>query len=139
MSDDHNNNDELKKEIEKLKKLAQQGNAKAQFNLGLAYYNGNGVKQDYKQAFYWWGKSADNGKGNAEVQYFGVSLLLWSRVKQDYKQAIEWYTKSANQGNADAQYYLGAAYYKGRGVKQDIIKQLNCGKIWLNKAMPSSI
>ena len=57
MSDDHNNNDDkLKKKIEELKKLAEQGDAGAQFNLGRAYYNGWGVKQNYKQAFKWWKK-----------------------------------------------------------------------------------
>ncbi|MDO4440771.1 MAG: sel1 repeat family protein, partial [Moraxella sp.] len=40
------------------KRLAEQGNADAQFNLGNMYDNGNGVKQDYAQAVRWFRKAA---------------------------------------------------------------------------------
>lgn len=32
----------------------EQGDAAAQFNLGLMYYKGNGVIQDYTRAHMWW-------------------------------------------------------------------------------------
>ena len=35
------------------KKAADQGNADTQFNLGLMYYEGQGVLQDYELAFRW--------------------------------------------------------------------------------------
>ena len=41
--------------------LAEQGNAKAQFNLGLMYNNGQGVPQDYKEAVKWYRLSAEQG------------------------------------------------------------------------------
>ena len=44
--------------IDKLTALAEQGNAKAQFNLGACYYTGDGVKQDYKKALEWYFKAA---------------------------------------------------------------------------------
>ena len=34
--------------------LAEQGNASAQFNLGVMYDNGRGVTQDYAKAFRWY-------------------------------------------------------------------------------------
>ncbi len=37
-----------------LQPLAQQGDADAQFNLGVMYYNGKGVAQNYQQAFRLW-------------------------------------------------------------------------------------
>ena len=40
-------------------KAAEQGDAKAQFNLGVLYANGQGVPQDYKQAVYWHTKAAE--------------------------------------------------------------------------------
>ena len=37
---------------------AKQGDASAQFHLGVCYYDGNGVLQDFKQAVYWFTKAA---------------------------------------------------------------------------------
>ena len=47
--------------------LADQGHAKAQYNLGVAYANGEGVLQDYKTAVKWYILSAE--QGNAKAQY----------------------------------------------------------------------
>ena len=38
--------------------LAKQGDAKAQYNLGLMYGNGEGVPQDYVQAHMWYNLAA---------------------------------------------------------------------------------
>ena len=40
-------------------KLAEQGNAGAQYNLGVMYGQGRGVTQDYKEAFKWFRMAAD--------------------------------------------------------------------------------
>ena len=42
------------------RKAAEQGDAQAQFNLGLMYVNGKGVRQNYKIAKEWVGKACDN-------------------------------------------------------------------------------
>ena len=44
-----------------MRKAAEQGNAKAQFNLGVSYYQEEGVRQDKGQAKEWFGKACDNG------------------------------------------------------------------------------
>ncbi|WP_244060856.1 tetratricopeptide repeat protein, partial [Aeromonas caviae] len=49
-----------------LHKAAEQGNASAQFNLGLIYAKGQGVPQDYKQAAVWYRKAAE--QSNVEAQ-----------------------------------------------------------------------
>ncbi len=54
-----------------LKKYAENGNAKAQFNLGLYYFTGDeefdhGVEQDDEQAYRWLKKAADQGYAEAE-------------------------------------------------------------------------
>jgi TPR repeat protein len=38
--------------------LAGQGNARAQFNLGVMYYNGQGVPQDYAETLKWFKPSS---------------------------------------------------------------------------------
>ena len=42
-------------------KAAEQGNTKAQYNLGLMYANGRGVRQNLVIAKEWFGKACDNG------------------------------------------------------------------------------
>ena len=49
------------------RRAANQGFAKAQFNLGLMYYNGDGVAQDYKEAAAWFRKAADQGHADARA------------------------------------------------------------------------
>lgn len=40
-------------------KAAEQGSAIAQYNLGMCYYYGHGVKKDEKKAQYWYDKSQE--------------------------------------------------------------------------------
>ena len=48
-------------EIEELTERAEQGNAAAQFNLGVRYATGKGVEQDYAKAFGWYKKDRKSG------------------------------------------------------------------------------
>ena len=41
--------------------LAEQGDAQAQYYLGVLYFKGEGVPQDYVQAREWWLKAAEQG------------------------------------------------------------------------------
>ena len=40
---------------------AKDGNALAQYNVGICYYNGEYVEQNYEKAVSWFTKSAKNG------------------------------------------------------------------------------
>ncbi|MBQ4491967.1 MAG: sel1 repeat family protein, partial [Deltaproteobacteria bacterium] len=42
-------------------KAAAQGNAKAQYNLGVMYHEGQGVRQDKQTAKEWFSKACNNG------------------------------------------------------------------------------
>ncbi|MEW6560686.1 MAG: tetratricopeptide repeat protein, partial [Pseudomonadota bacterium] len=48
------------------RKAADQGDADAQYNLGVMYANGQGVPQDYAQAASWFRKAADQGYAAAQ-------------------------------------------------------------------------
>jgi TPR repeat protein len=99
-------------------RLAKQGDADAQYNLGAMYTNGKGVEKDQKEAVKWFRKSAE--QGNAKGQFgLGVSYDDGKGVPEDDEEAAKWYRKSADQGDAKAQTNLGLMYYKGEGVKQD--------------------
>ena len=48
--------------------LAEQGDADAQFNLGVMYDEGDGVPQDYKEAFKWYRLAAEQGDAFAQFE-----------------------------------------------------------------------
>ena len=57
---------DYEKEFRLLKGLAEQGDAGAQYNFGVAYYNGRGVPEDYVQAYAWTSIAATQGNENAK-------------------------------------------------------------------------
>ncbi len=80
---------------------AEQGNAKAQFNLGQMYSKGEGVPQDDAEAVRWYRRGAE--QGNAKAQFNLGGMYLGGRgVPQDYVQAHMWVNLAAAQGIEDA-------------------------------------
>ena len=113
--------------IAELKKQATAGDAKAQYNLGVAYANGYGVPEDEAEAVRWWRKAADQGNANAQYR-LGVSYSLGQGVGKDGAEAAGWYRKAADQGKLDAQFMVGMAYSTGEGVVKDETEAY----FWLN-------
>ena len=108
---------------------AEQGDAEAQYNLGVSYYNGEGVAQDYAEAVKWWRKAAEQGYADAQYN-LGLSYYTGLGVAQDYAEAVKWWRKAAEQGVAYAQNNLGTCYYNGEGVAQDYAE----AAYWFHKA-----
>ena len=106
--------------------LAEQGNAVAQFNLGVMYENGQGVTQDYKTAVKYYTLAAEQGYADAQFS-LGYMYENGEGTAQDYKAAIHWYTKGAEQGDAHALSNLSLMYLYGRGTAQDYKKALHFG------------
>lgn len=63
-------------DFEETKALAEQGEAFAQFNLGIMYYNGEGVPQNNVRAYVWWSVAAAQGDGDARTNRDIVSERL---------------------------------------------------------------
>lgn len=101
--------------------LAKQGQAVAQYHLGLLYANGQGLPKDDAQARQWYEKAAAQGHANAQANL--GSLYDYGRGgPQDFKMAARWYLRSANQGNDFAQRKLGLLYERGDGVPKDYVQ-----------------
>ena len=64
----------LRDELEALRKMAQEGDPVAQFNMGVRYANGQGVPQDLLEAARWYGAAADQGDAPAQ---FNLGLLFY--------------------------------------------------------------
>ncbi|MGH9728419.1 MAG: tetratricopeptide repeat protein [Candidatus Acidiferrales bacterium] len=105
-------------EIARLQSTAAGGNAVAQYNLALAYQNGNGVPKDLKLTFDWCKKAAEQDNADAETA-LGVMYRSGEGVDEDLQAAVQWYEKASRQGNPSAMFDLGAAYYNGDGVPVD--------------------
>ena len=56
-----------KSELDELTELAEQGDALAQNNLGVAYANGDGVAENDAEAVKWYRKAADQGEAMAQL------------------------------------------------------------------------
>ena len=108
---------------------AEQGEARAQYDLGLMYANGKGVPKDASEAVKWYLKAAVQGYVSAQ-NTLGWRYLKGEGVLQDASEAEKWYQRAAAQGNASAQYNLGWMYENGQGVLQDDLKAIK----WYRKA-----
>ena len=121
-------------DIESLMDAAEQGDAVAQYNLGVSYRDGKGIQQDYKKAFDWFKKSAEQGYAAAQFE-IGFCYRTGKGIQQDYKKAFEWFKKSAEQGYATAQFCLGLCYSYGRGVQENYKKAFE----WFEKSVEQGI
>ncbi|MBM4152381.1 MAG: sel1 repeat family protein [Kiritimatiellaceae bacterium] len=104
-----------------LEKKAKQGDAQAQYELGMAYATSNGVPQDYKLAIKWMRSSAEQGNPKAQ-NALGNVYFKGQTVPQDYQEAAKWYRLAAEQGYASAQFNLGSCYASGSGCVLDVIQ-----------------
>ena len=101
--------------------LAEQGDASAQYNLGLLYTNGQGVPQDDVQARRWFEKAAVQGGAQVQVT-LGNFYIRGQGGPQDYLKALVLFRLAADQGDALAQMKLGVMYEDGKGVPQDFVQ-----------------
>ena len=97
---------------------AKQGDASAQFNLGVMYDNGRGVLKDDAEAVRWYRLAAEQGYADAQFN-LGLMYDNGRGVLKDEAEAVRWYRLAAEQGDATAQYSLGFMYDNGRGVLKD--------------------
>ena len=107
--------------LEKIQRLATQGKAIAQFDLGVMHYRGDGVLQDYAEASKWFRKAA--GQGLPEAQFnLGLLYSKGQGVDKDSLEALKWFNKAAVQDYPPAQFNLGVIYAEGEGVAKNNIE-----------------
>lgn len=106
-------------ELAETKLLAEWvGSPDKQFELGTAYYKGNGVPRDYAEAVKWYRLAADQGQAKSRFM-LGVIHERGQGMSPDYFEAVKWYRAAAEQGYIPAQYELGNKYAAGKGVPQN--------------------
>ena len=80
------------------KKAAEQGEVHAQYNLGIMYANGRGVKQDLFNAKEWYQKAAEQGYADAQYS-LGFMYRYGHGVRQNYTKAKEYFGLACDNKN----------------------------------------
>ena len=102
--------------LREFREAADQGHAKAQFELGLMYERGSGVPKDPAEAARWFKKAAAQGLDIAQKALGRVEEF----PAQAETPALREIRRLAELGDANAQINLSAMYAQGQGVPTDI-------------------
>ncbi|GAB55027.1 sel1 domain protein repeat-containing protein [Glaciecola punicea ACAM 611] len=84
--------------IEVIQQLAQDGDAKAQYNLGIMYHSGKGVLKDFKEAVKWHRLAAEQGIAVPQL-HLGFMYYSAEGVPQSFISSYSWANISRYNGN----------------------------------------
>ena len=111
--------------VARLTALADKGYAPAQYALAMAYFDGDGVRRDYKRAY----RLALAG---AAQQYPAAENMVGSfhamaqpkhdACVHDPADAVRWYVRAAERGDPGAMMNLVNCYQSGLGVDADAVE-----------------
>ena len=113
-----------------LKTLAKKGVNRAMLLLGIIYYTGKGVPQNYKEAVKWYEMAAE-GLESYGLCNLGYCYYYGRDIDVNFKRAYECFSLSAYMRNPNAMYKLGDMYYYGNYVKED----KDAAYFWYNEAL----
>ena len=127
--------------LKKIEDWANAGDIQAQFILAYAYHTGQRVHTSYKTSDMWKEEIAKQNEFFAEKympEYFGRKKLKLSElfglaalqshfgdyVKPSFEDSVRWAELGYSEKDLLSTSILGAAYYTGRGVRQDYKKAI---------------
>jgi len=87
---------QLKTALDIWSPLAKQGNADAQFGIGVLYNSGSEIEQNSELAFEWFSKAADQGYAGAQFN-LGNEYKRGVGLTQDNSKATHWWRKPATE------------------------------------------
>ena len=117
------------RQITAYRSAARQGDAAAQYALGVLYQTGEVVPQGFAQAFQWYERAAQQHYAPAQLA-LGILFEYGKGVAANAARAVQYYEQAALQGHPVAQYRLALHYRDGEGVAQDTVK----AREWLTRA-----
>ena len=109
--------------------LAANGDAQAQYRLGLMFEQGLGTDVDAQASQQWFERAAQQNSPQA-LDALATKYRQGSGVIQNFKEALRLYLQAAEQGYPRAQHNLGSAFADGKGTFRDPIK----AHMWFNLA-----
>ena len=84
----------------------------SQYDLGVMYFKGIGVKRDYAIAYRWFYMAAKQEHARAQND-LAVLLSKGLGIRRNRPEAYIWFLRAAEQGFADSQYNLGVMLSHG--------------------------
>ena len=110
---------------EQLERLAEQGDAHAQFVMGQLYRDGPLLIPNSQKAKRWFTLAAE--QGIPEAQYaLGKLLLSGDLEASDLDEGLRWLRRAAQRGNTYAAYRLGKEYLTGEHAPKSAEKSVGC-------------
>jgi len=120
-------------ELAQLRALAEQGDAVAQYNLGLMSASGRGVPEDDVEAVRWYRLAADQGYATAQYN-LGNRYANGEGVPEDDLLAYMWWNLAAAQGNETAQ--SNKAQAESRMTRDQIAEAQRMSTEWIEAHPP---
>ncbi len=110
----------------KLQKYAEDGEWRAQFEMGLIHAN----RQNYEEAIRWYQMAADNGSSGA-MRNIGMFYYYGQGRPVDYHAAYDWFMSAIHcAANTHAMFLVGEMFEKGLYVDKNIQTAIS----WYQKA-----
>jgi TPR repeat protein len=111
---------------------AESGDVEAQYRLGMMYYIGSLIPQDYEEAAKWLQMAAERGNIDAQFRY-GCLLYYGRGVEQDFVQSHMWFNLAAA---ADFQGSKAANEYREMVAKKMSEKEISEAQALAKKWAP---
>lgn len=102
-------------EIINLMEMAKSGDAMAQYQYGMVFFEGKFMPKNEKEAFQWFDAAAKQGLPEAYAA-LGLCYKDGLGVEKNITEALKYFNLAASKDNALAQFNLGVLYYNGEGV-----------------------
>ena len=110
--------------------LAEQGNAEAEYSVGVIYSNGRGLPQSYVEAAKWFHRAADKGQAGAQYD-LGVLFAKGQGVPENFDGSGEVVSQGRRPGQGERPVQPRASFTaQGQGVPQDYAEAAK----WYRKA-----
>ena len=113
---------------------AAQGEAEAQYRMGMMARFGWGMDKDPAAAVRWLTEAARQNHPQAQAE-LGTLYRLGRGVPEDPKEAARWLTAAANAGVGIAQLAIGRMYRDGVGVERNLVEAY----AWFSAAGSNSV
>jgi len=128
-------NKDYQKAYKEWKAAAEAGEAEAQFDLGVLYAQGLGVRRDLTVATSWYRKAAEQGNAEAQFAMGQIYARGWG-VPRDTADALRWF-QMANQPDSDGP-RTDWAVIEGHGIQQDAVQAIYWYRLAADKGHPEA-
>ena len=116
---------------------ANENYSRAQFNLGIIYYNGDEIPRDMSKAIHYLTLAANQNNSKAQL-ILGIIYYNGDEISRDMNKAIHYLTLAANQNEPKAQFNLGYIYYNGDEIPRDMNKAIHYLTLAANQNEPKA-